>query len=83
MDRPDHEHEQLREQRRHAQARYRQRHAERLAAARQVTNILLRQQERRGDVERLAAALRKRLIPEGIADLRCELGKRSVKRARK
>jgi hypothetical protein len=65
-----------REQKRQAQARYRKAHAERLAHARQITNIVLRQRDYFDDIERLAAGLRKLLTAEGVKALRAELGRR-------
>jgi hypothetical protein len=56
-----------RESKRLAQARYRVRHAKRLAAARRVANILVRQSP---DVHDLAAALRATLAPADLALLR-------------
>jgi len=63
-----------REQKREAQARYRQVHARRMAAARQISKILMRQHGHHDDIEQLATALRKTLTTEGIRALRAELG---------
>jgi len=58
------------EQRRQAQARYRKRHAKRLAHARRVTNILVRQTWHAGDLKQLAASLQALLTKQDVRELR-------------
>jgi hypothetical protein len=60
-------------QRRLAQARYRKLHAKKIAQVREISNLLLREAEYHGDIERLGKALRSRLTREGIKALRAEL----------
>jgi hypothetical protein len=71
--------EEKRERNRLAQARFREAHAKRLALAREVTNILVRQTEHRDDIPRLAEALRAVLSKEGVAALRKALATRRTR----
>jgi len=53
------------ERNRTAQARYRARYKKRLAQARTVTNIMMRQSLRSDDIAKLAAALRAKFTKQG------------------